>query len=346
MAVREKITLQEIADMVGVSRNTVSKIVNGRYTGSAQIRNRVITVLRENNYKGLGQVEEAEERDGVKTLLLLCNGEMDQSNFFLPLVNEIQQNVESRGYVLVFYGVLQEEMERQQLPQMVEEDKVDGIVCIELYHRAYIEKLLRCGIPTVFLEFCRDLWDVPGRYDVVLMNNEYPAHRLTAGLLENGCKRIGFVGNARLCRGNYERYRGYGSAMREYGLSPENACCLEDAELDRGNPEERLREFLDSLRELPDAFVAASDKIALALLAVLKERGVQVPRQVQIVSFDNLREGAVVDPPLTTVGSDREELVQNVIGCLMQRMASPGRARNVIYVDSRIIYRKTSLIQS
>lgn len=344
MAVKEKITLQEIADLVGVSRNTVSKIVNGRYTGSDKVRNRVITVLRENNYKGLGQLEREEAMREAKTILLLGNGETAQSDFFLRLVNRIQQNVESRGYVLVFYGVLESEMKNRQLPQMLLEDKVDGIVCIEVFYRPYIEELLSCRIPAVFLDFCRDLWEIPGRYDVVLMNREHPFFIMTEQLLKQGFTKIGFVGDIGFSRGTYECYRGYCAAMQERGAKWDNAYCIDTEGLSGDLLEENLRRKLDTFSDFPDAFAVAGDDVAVVLMNLLKERNVPVPQRVQLVSSGNSREGSETEPALTTVGCDRDELVQMVVNCLLRRMDDPSKSRSVIYVDSRILYRESSTI--
>ena len=341
MEAKEKITLQDIADMAGVSRNTVSKILNGRYTGSDETKDRVLKLMVENNYKGLGQLSLAEEKKEIKTVLLLSRGELANVGFFLPLVNEIQQNMESRGYILMFYGIKKEELEMQQIPQIIAEKKVDGIVCMEIFQRSFIEKLLRFHIPTVFLEFYYDLWALTGKYDVVLMNNEYPVHTLTAQLLNQGITKIGFVGDFTHCRGFYERYLGYCSALKDFNLSPMPEFCINYDDEEGYGSDGKLRKCLKAMPQLPEAFVVANDSIAIGLVSILQEWGIQVPQEVQVVSFDNIEESEHVKPPLTTVNTDKEELVRNVVGCLLQRMANPQRARNVVYVESEIVYRQS-----
>ncbi len=63
-----------------------------------------------------------------------------------------------------------------------------------------------------------------------------------------------------------------------------------------------------------------------------------------MVSFDNIEEVERVNPPLTTVDSHSQELVRSVVSCLLQRMENPERLRNVVYVDSEIIYRQSTRI--
>lgn len=339
---RAKVTLQDIADMAGVSRNTVSKILNGRYTGTPRIRNLVLELMRENNYKGLGQRQAKEEKWDRKTILLLSCGQLVQSGFFLPLVNEIQRNVESRGYVLMFYGIREEELKSRQIPEAVAKRQVDGIVCLEILCREYIEKLISCHIPAVFMEFCHDLWSVRGKYDIVLVSNEYPVYALTSALLESGCTRLGFVGDYRHCRGFYERYQGFCNALRDHNclLMPE--FCINYADAEGYGQEGRLRRRLKAMPRLPEAFVAANDSIAMNLMIILQEWGVRIPQEVQVVSFDNIPESALTEPGLTTVGCSREALSRSVVECLLQRMANPERTRSVVYVDSEIVYRQSA----
>ena len=342
MDVKKKVTLQDIADMAGVSRNTVSKILNGRYTGSVHTKNRVLNLMKEHNYKGLGQMDDMDDKSDIKTILLLSHGELAKSGFFLPLVNEIQRNVEFRGHTLMFYGIGQEELERQQIPQVIANRQVDGIMCIEIFHRQFIEKLVNCHIPTVFLEFHYDLWSIQGKYDVVLMNNEYPFRMLMNRLIDQGYTEIGFVGDFTHCRGFYERYQGYCNALRDHNLPPMPQFCINYANAEGYEQEGKLRKCLKVMPDLPDVFVAANDSIAINLMYILQEWGIKIPQEVQIVSFDNIKEAVYVKPPLTTVNSDTDELSRNVVGCLFQRMTNPQRARNVVYVDSEVIYRQST----
>lgn len=341
MEAKEKITLQDIADIAGVSRNTVSKILNGRYTGPEETRDRILKLMVDHNYKGLGQLGMTEEKKEIKTILLLSHGELANVSFFLPLVNEIQQNMESRGYILMFYGIGQEELDKQQIPRIIAEKRVDGIVCIEIFQRAFIEKMLLCEIPTVFLEFYYDLWAVEGKYDVVMMNNEYPVHILTAQLLNQGLSRIGFVGDFTHCRGFYERYLGYCGALRDFHLAAMPQYCINYADEEGYGVEGKLRRCLKAMPLMPEAFVAANDSIAINLMTILQEWGIQIPQEIQVISFDNIEEAAHIKPPLTTVNSNVRELVRNVVGCLLQRMSAPERPRNVVYVDSEIVYRQS-----
>lgn len=164
-----------------------------------------------------------EEERQVRNILLLSREKVIKSEFFYSLVTEIQQNVEAKGCVLMLHTLQDEDIEQGQIPVAVRNHQADGIVCMEIFSKEYIEELLSYGVPTIFFEFYYDLWAIPGKYDVVMMNNEQPVYELTSRMLERGCRNVGFVGDFMHCRGFYERYQGYCRALTEHGIPLEKS---------------------------------------------------------------------------------------------------------------------------
>lgn len=341
MDIREKVTLQDIADLAGISRNTVSKILNGRYKGSQRVREHVLNLVREKNYKGMGENAERKEKPEVKTILLLCREGISATGFFPCLVNEIQRDVEARGYMLQFYGLTREELQAGRIPDVVVRRQVDGVVCMEIFDRDYIKKLIQYPVAAVFLEFYHDIWAIDGRYDVVMMNNEYPVCVLTKQMIDKGCRSIGFVGDYTHCLGFYERYQGYCAALAERGISLNRNLCITFADGERYFSRQELWKRLKHMPCMPDGFVAANDAIAISLMQTLQERGIRIPEDVKIISFDDVGEASKVKPALTTVRTDGEALSRSAVEWLLQRMADPGRSKRVVYVETKIVYRDT-----
>jgi LacI family transcriptional regulator len=330
----DKITLKDIADLAGISRNTVSKIVNGHYKGDRETQEKVIKLLQENNYKGMGSFADTPK---AKTILLLSGG-MIQKSFFASLLGEIQQNELSKEYRVIYLGLQEEELKNLQIPNVIKEHQVDGIVCLEIFDKYFIESMLSYEIPTVFLDFISDIWDVKGKYDVVLMNNLSQTYTLTSNLIENGCRHISFVGNYTRCLSFGERYQGYCKALSEYNISLNPHICIgidEDGSFDATTLWSRIAD----MEIMPDAFVAANDSLAIRLMRVLEEHNMKIPEDVCVVGFDNITESMEVIPPLTTVDCNQEALSKTVLSCLNQRISQHNRPKNVVYVDTTIIYR-------
>ena len=95
------------------------------------------------------------------------------------------------------------------------------------------------------------------------------------------------------------------------------------------------------MERMPDAFVAANDSIGIFLIQALAEHGYRIPEDIRVVGFDNIPEAAAMQPPLTTVNSNREALSKSVVECLLQRMEKPEISKRVVYVESEIVYRKS-----
>lgn len=339
MDIREKVTLQEIADLAGISRNTVSKILNGRYNGSPRVRERVLSLVREKNYKGMG--ENAGDKPEVKTILLLCREGVPSAGFFPYLVDEIQHDVEARGYILQYYGITKEELQKRRIPEVIAKHQVDGIVCMEIFDRDFIKELIQYPAAIVFLEFCHDMWSVDGKFDVVMMDCIYPVSVLVKRMIDRGCRSIGFVGDYVHCRGFYERYQGYCSALAESGMPLDKKICITFADGAGYTNRQELWKRLKNMPCMPDGFVAANDAIAISLMQTLQERGIRIPEDVKIVAFDDIAEAEEVRPPLTTVHADRKGLSRSAVDCLLQRMTDPERSKRVVYVETEIIYRNT-----
>lgn len=342
MSETKKITLQEIADLVGVSRNTVSKIVNGKYKGSADVMERVLKLMREYDYKGMGQIEVAHEPEiSIKTIMLLIKGDIAHSSFFVTLINEIQQSIAEKGYVLMFTTVYQHDIDAGRIPLYIEKKKVDGILCMELFEREYIEKLVSYGIPTVFFEFCHNIWSVQGNFDVVMMSNEYPVSKLTKEMINQGCRRIGFIGDYTHCRGFFERYQGCLNAHHEAGILLDKKCCITVADGSDYFDRQKIWNNLKKMDSMPQGFVVANDAIAICLIETLKEHGYDVKKDFKIVAFDGIEEAAKIEPSLTTVNSNTDALCKMMVTSLLHRMEVPNKPRTVVYVDSKIVYRES-----
>lgn len=341
-----KVKIQDIADKAGLSRNTVSKIFNGIYKGSKETREKVLQLAIDMKYKEFGQLQEQIVGKLLapksKNILILSKGDVVNSNFFAHIVNEIQKRTEGEGYNLLLSNIRENDIKEKQLPSNIRSGVIDGIVCMELFDKPYIEKLLSMGIPTVFVEFYCDAWNIQGNFDVIMMNNEFYVYRMVDSLIKSGCKNIGYVGDYYHCRGFYERYMGYTKALisNNYTVDPRYCMTVTDGELYFNIP--WICNQIKAMDRSPDAFVCANDAIGIQVLKALKQLEYSVPEEVQIISFDDISEAATVSPSLTTVRIFREELGRCAIDNLIARIDNPNRKRQIIYVDTEIVIREST----
>ncbi|HWT73440.1 MAG TPA: LacI family DNA-binding transcriptional regulator [Mobilitalea sp.] len=341
-----KVKVQDIAEKAGLSRNTVSKIFNGKYNGPPETKEKVLQLAMEMNYKEYGQLQNKinEKLSSVETknILILSKGDIVNSNFFAHIVNEIQKMTEGEGYNLLLSNIRESDIKAMQLPSNVRYGFVDGIVCMELFDKQYTEKLIATGIPTIFVEFYYNAWDIEGNYDIIMMNNEFYVNKMVKNLINDGCKNIGFVGDYRHCRGFYERYMGYVNALRDYSIpvNPQHCMTVDDGDNYFNIP--WICEQIQSMDKVPDAFVCANDAIAVNIVKALKQLRFSIPEEVQIISFDDIPDAVNISPALTTVRIFREELGRCAFENLLTRMENPNKKRQIIYVDTEIVVREST----
>ena len=210
--------------------------------------------------------------------------------------------------------------------------QASGIICADIFNGKYLDAVFGTGIPVVLVESYWDLYRFNQPHSVIMMENDENMSILTGELLMRGHRKIAFVGDPWYSRGFYERYRGYVSAHIRHGILPNPEFCL--ADIGQWIEEVHIR-----LPSEPTAYVCANDSIGIAVIQGLLKRGVQIPREVEVVGFDGLPEGNIIMPALTTVNTLKHELGERACKALIDRINNPDAVTEVIYLPTSIVYR-------
>jgi LacI family transcriptional regulator len=201
---------------------------------------------------------------------------------------------------------------------------------------------LELGVPLVFLDFSLTTATLKGRYDIILPESHDAVMGLCNQLIrESGCKTFGFVGDYRHCRSFYERFTGMKEALflSDLPVDLQYSIVHDDSQSYRA---EDLAEAIKRMPALPDCFIAANDSIALNILSALKAMKIPVPKEVKVVGFDNIPEAKLSSPALTSFNVNKNALGRQIISVLLDRIAHPTRANQIIYIASKAILRATT----
>lgn len=343
----KKVTIQDIANKLGLSRNTVSKVLNGKYTGPNPVKERILQTAIEMEYREYGVIKQSpsflqEEEVEIKNIMLLSKGDIRESTFFREIISAVQEHIEEINYNLLISIVKEKDIHALRIPTNINPDFIQGIICIEMFDKEYIEKLTNLGIPVVFIDFHHRLGTINGAYDVVMMDNSFHVYQLVQDLLLKGKERIGFVGDYHHCRGFYERWKGFRQAFLELGK--ENK--LEDNIIELNEDGEFTPEWiyhnLKNKETIPEVFICANDCIAIDLMQELRKLDLSVPEDVEVIGFDDSPEAQIVTPTLTTVRIFKEELGIVAVEHLIRRMKHPGRKNQVTYIETEIVVREST----
>lgn len=337
---KNNVTIQDLANALGMSRNTVSKALNGKHV-PAKTRNAVINAAIEMGYKGYKLAANSEGSLGQKRFLILSARLLMNINYYIHVLRGIEESLTDYDIELVQFSITNS-ASFSKLKRYLADYKVDGIICIEFFEPEYITQLLELGLALVFLDFPLHTADLKGRYDIVLPESHDAVKNLCLQLIrDEHCQSFGFVGDFRHCRSFYERFTGMKEALFLADLPVDLRFSILNDDSMSYEPKD-LAEAIRNLPALPDCFIAANDSIALNILSALKILKVHVPKDVKVVGFDNIAEAKYSTPPLTSFNVNKTSLGKRIISILLERLAHPTQANQIIYISSKTIIRSTT----
>ena len=339
-----KVTIQDIADALGVSRNTVSKAINNSEGLAEATRERILQKAVEMGYKQFSYVSAfaslSENSSGEARPTPAYQGEialfttmfLTQSHFASLMLDKFQREISQLGYTMNTHRVTEENLRERTLPLNFRPEQVKAIICIEMFDRRYDEMVCELGFPVLFV-------DTPVRWegfslpaDQLYMDNTTEIARFVGAALRRGDRRIGFIGNPEHCQSFFERYAAFRFSM-----------LMADAPVDekyliRYNRPEDIAEKLYALDELPDIFICANDFVASDAMRALFSIGKTVPEDVRILGFDDSAESRRSRPTMSTVHIHTQIMAYEAVHLLMSRIKEPS-------LDFRTVHTQTDLIE-
>lgn len=337
----KKITIQDIADALGLSRNTVSKALNNTGVLAEDTRQKILEKAAEMGYRRVIYISEPSpsEKGEVKELALITQNMPYGSHFGTYALNTFQERMSKNNYRLSMFPVRDTEIASLSLPMGFNKEKTAGIICLELFDPEYIEMLNTLNIPLLFLDTAADTDMTRIKADFLLMENHLSMFNLIDTLIQNGCRRFAFAGNPEHCRSFSERYQGFIHALSVNKLEPCNSQFTgRTVFTDRQTLEEAIRRTL----QLPEVFVCANDFVAIDLIRALKKCGVNIPDDVKVTGFDNSTESRIIEPHLTTVDIPSSQIGYLAADMLLSRINEPEMPYRITHVRTTLKFRAST----
>jgi DNA-binding LacI/PurR family transcriptional regulator len=335
----EKPTSFDIAFLAGVSQPTVSRALRGSPVVSLETRKRIEEIARQLNYRVDKNASNLRsQHSNTLALLLFEDPTPDDSQinpFFLSMLGSLTRASARQGYDLL---ISFQQLSSDFCQDYEDSRKADGIILLGYgdyeEYRPRLDRLVEQG--THFVRWGPVLNDEPGVS--VGSDNAQGGFDVTRHLLTQGRKRVAFLGTATSHSPEFfDRYRGYERAMMEARLPTSPALQVDAINLEESG--------FNAVKELHargaefDAIVAASDLIAIGALRALQESGIDVPRQVAVVGFDDIPAASLTNPPLTTVVQDTRRAGELLVETLLRQIAGEPASNSVI--PTRLVVRKS-----
>jgi Transcriptional regulators len=342
----KKITVQDIADELGISRNTVSKALNNTGILAEATKSKIIKKAMEMGYKQFAYVNSASSISSNisvnKEIALFTRSMPNSSHFGSHLLSGFEEKISTQGYRLSMYVIRDNELNSSSLPFNFKPDSVDAIICIELFDKKYSQLICELGIPTLFVDSPSNHDSSPVNADILLMENYHSIYKITKNLINNNKTNIGFVGDIFHCESFYERWKGYHSALLDSKIPLDNNnCILEDDKKPYVDPEWLGNKIIE-IPVLPDAFICANDFIAINVIKALKHKNISVPDDILICGFDNSIESKIIEPHLTTVSIPSYEMGDIAANLLLSRIDNPSIPYRTMHVRTSVKFREST----
>lgn len=344
-----RVTIQDIADELGLSRNTVSKALNNSDGLAESTRAQILQKAMEMGYKqfayansilGLQQAGlPATMLPGMtdrREVALFSTTYLAAPHFSSLMLDALQNELSLLGFTLNSHRVNMENLADLTLPMTFDESRVAAIVCIEMFDYAYDQMLCELGIPTLFVDGPAKARGASLPSDQLYMDNTTEILHLVHEMVGRGCTRVAFIGNHLHCQSFFERYAAFRTAMMLAGIPVEERSCIPF------NLVHDIGRELARLPELPELFICANDFVAIDALQALRKLGFDVPRDVLLAGFDDSAESRVCMPPLTTIHIHTQVMAYSALELLRTRMKEPDLNYRQVYTETDLIWRSST----
>lgn len=330
-------TLDEVAELAGVSRATVSRVVNGSPKVRPEARRAVEAAVAQLRYvpNRMARSLVTRRTDTIALVLSESNTQVFSDPFFARVVRELSAALADTEMNLVLLAA-RGEREQEKVARYVRQGHVDGVILMSLHSQDTLPQVLaEARVPLVLSG--RPLDGRPVCY--VDADNAGGAREATAHLLATGRRRVATVTGPRDMIGGIDRYAGYRAALREAGVAEDPALVAEGDFTEAGGGA-AMAALLERAPDL-DAVFVASDPMAVGALRVLRASGRSVPGDVAVVGFDDAPVAATCDPPLTTVAQPLGEMTSLMTELLLQQVEGDEEVR-VRVCPTRLVVRESA----
>lgn len=329
-------TLKEIADKVGVSLTTVSRVLNNDsgIVVADETKMEIFQVAEELEYKTAKQrkakqknvttIGIAEMYDVVKQL---------EDPYYLILKNIVEKKCfENEVKVTGLF-------KKEDSYELVEQVKLDGIIAIGRFSIKEIEKLKEKSENIVFLDSSPD----DEVYDGVKVNFKLGVNQALNYFLQLGHEEIGFIGSRKTLGDVKElalddRLKFFCEYMKSKNLLNEDY--IIDSEMTSKGGYESIKKFIKEKKKMPTAFFVSNDAIGTGVIRGLQEHGYKVPEDVSIIAFNDTIVSQYSNPPLTSIRVHVEYLGEVAVELMMERINNRTYAKKVI-IPSEFILRES-----
>ena len=321
----KKVTIQDIAAEMGLSRNTVAKALNGGLV-SAQTKQAVVQKAWQMGYAKLDknlleEVKTTFRRINTGTILVLFN--RMQSIFWTRALAGISNAVNDEGYRMQLHVVDDNDRDGEETVRLIAED-VKGIIFLSVFPIRFVKGISRTKLPMSFFNSPVNAQEYIKLGDVINLEGFYSMGSLADYLIrQKGCTRFAYIGFAEGSRMIQARYLGFLNSCNRNHIQP-------DAGLQYTRPSNNIsfsyamvEEVVANMPYIPEAIICEDDDVARHVSLAILQKDPQAVKKVIITGFNNTLEPDFFKNDIITVDVRIEELGRRLVKSVIDRVKCP-----------------------
>ena len=321
-------TLQTIADMVDVSRSTVSRVLNNKWKKhgiSQATADKITSRAKELHYL---KNEAARSLREKKTFTIGVIVRDITNPFYSQLVKFVESALYTKGYTIIICNTSYDLDRENGHINVLLSRRVDGIILSPI--QKSIENIFKIkdrNVPLALFDCKIDGLET----DYILVDNESSTMEAVSYLIDQGHKKIVYIGGNSYDLNNRQRFAGYKNALSLASIS------ISDHYVKHGNYTfehgyEAVTQLFRS-DDVPTAFFAANNRIMLGAYKGIIDGGLQIPDDVSIVGFDDFETATMLPSPLTVIRQPIQDMALHAVDLLLSRIEN---ANNIPYMTSML----------
>lgn len=331
------IKMKDIAESLGISVVTVSKALNDKDGVGDELRQKIKDLAMKMGYNVNRFAKSMKEGFSNSIGIIICDRFLinndSKSSIYLECYQMLSTELEKKGYTGILYTLSENDEFNLVTPRIYREKVVDGLIFLGQTSNDYIKNIKEKDIPYVLFDF----YTTDFESDCIVNDNYLSGFQLGEFILSKGLEDIIFIGNLRATLSIQDRFLGILKAFinKNKYLDVNNVI----------NDRDERGKFIsiDIPKKLPQVFVCNCDQVAFRLIQELKNKGIDVPKDCGVVSFDNDIYATLIEPYLTTIDINVTDMSIETVKLIIKKINDTNHRTSKILIKSKLIIRESVL---
>lgn len=321
----KKVTIQDIAAEMGLSRNTVAKALNGGLV-SPQTRQAVVQKAWQMGYaklddKLLNEVKNTYRRSNTGTIMVLFNHM--QSTFWTRALAGISNAVNDEGYRMQLHVVDESDKDGEETFRLIAED-VKGVIFLSVFPICFVKGISRAKLPMTFFNSPVNAQEYIKLGDVINVEGFYSMNSLTDYVIrQKGCTKFAYIGFAEGTRMIQARYLGFLNSCNNNHIQLDERLQYTRPSNNISFSYAMVEEVVKDMPYIPEAVICEDDDVAKHVALAILQRDPQAVKDVIITGFNNTVEQDFFKNDIITVDVRIEEMGRRLVKSVVDRVKCP-----------------------